>query len=168
MTSDHEPTTTRSPDPGISSMDRISRIEGRVNLIALVALAALVTVIAGYASPGATTLRAEKFELVSTSGEVLATLEASDENGTGLFVRDNSGRVRISISHSPDETALFIKDAHGDTRLGAAQFGHGGVGLALHGDEMKGAAVMYLSNRKGSFRVFDENGTVVKQITADK
>ena len=41
------------------------------------------------------------------------------------------------------------------------------IRVALHGDEMKGAAVMYLSNRKGSFRVFDENGAVVKQIAAD-
>ena len=34
-----------------------------------------------------------KAEMTQTSGEVLATLEATDEDGTGLSLRDDSGRV---------------------------------------------------------------------------
>jgi hypothetical protein len=143
---------------------RMKHLERRINLVGVSGLIVFAIAIVGYTLPTNETVRAERFELVSTDGTLLATLETNEQGATGLFVRDDSGRVRISISNSHEEAALFIKDAAGDTRLGAAQFSHGGVGLALHGDQMKGAAVMYLSNRKGSFRLFDENGTVVNQI----
>jgi hypothetical protein len=59
-------------------------------------------------------------------------------------VVDDTGLVRIELRHDSTETDLFIQDAAGHTRLGAAQFAQGGGGSALHGPEAKGAAVLYL------------------------
>jgi hypothetical protein len=76
---------------------------------------------------------------------------------------DSTGRVRIDIRHDSTETGLFIIDEAGSTRLGAAQFAHGGGGVALHGPDMKGAAVLYLKGR-GSLTFYDETGMVVNQF----
>jgi hypothetical protein len=76
---------------------------------------------------------------------------------------DSSGRVRIDLRHDSTETGLFVMDEAGNTRLGIAQFAHGGGGIALHGPDMKGAAVLYLKDR-GSLTFYDESGVVVSQF----
>ncbi|KPJ92099.1 MAG: hypothetical protein AMS18_08095 [Gemmatimonas sp. SG8_17] len=78
-------------------------------------------------------------------------------------VVDDSGLVRIELRHDSTETGLFIRDVAGDTRLGAAQFAHGGGGFALHGPEAKGAAVLYLKGA-GSLTFFDSSGTVTTRV----
>lgn len=51
----------------------------------------------------------------------------------------------------------------GDTRLGAAQFAHGGGGYALHGPGGRGAAVLYLSG-DGSLTIYDAEGGVTARF----
>lgn len=50
----------------------------------------------------------------------------------------------------------------GDTRIGVAQFAHGGGGFALHGPEAKGAAVLYLKER-GTLTFYGDEGGVTRQ-----
>ncbi|KPJ86392.1 MAG: hypothetical protein AMS18_15690 [Gemmatimonas sp. SG8_17] len=76
---------------------------------------------------------------------------------------DGSGHVRIDLRHDTTETGLFILDESGGTRIGVAQFAHGGGGFALHGPDMKGAAVLYLKGQ-GSLTFYDETGEVTHRI----
>lgn len=80
-----------------------------------------------------------------------------------IQIVDDSGRVRMDLRHDSTETGLFILDGTGTTRVGAAQFAHGGGGFALHGPEAKGAAVLYLRGR-GSLTFYDERGEVVGRV----
>jgi len=80
-----------------------------------------------------------------------------------IRVVDDEGRVRIDLRHDDTETGVFIMDEAGDTRLGAAQFAHGGGGYALHGPEGRGAAVLYLRG-DGSLTVYDEAGAVTARF----
>ena len=72
---------------------------------------------------------------------------------------DADDRVRIDLRHDDEETGLFIMDDEGDTRLGAAQFAHGGGGYALHGPGGRGAAVLYLRG-EGSLTMYEDDGTI--------
>ena len=65
--------------------------------------------------------------------------------------------------HSQEQSALLLKDESGNTRVGAAQFAHGGGGFALHGTDMKGAAVLY-HKRGGSLSFFDTLGSLTTRI----
>ena len=77
---------------------------------------------------------------------------------------DDQGRVRIDLRHDAEETGMFILDDAGDTRVGAAQFAHGGGGYALHGPGGRGAAVLYLKG-EGSLTMYDEDGEVVARFS---
>jgi hypothetical protein len=59
------------------------------------------------------------------------------------------------------------RDDAGDTRLGAAQFAHGGGGYALHGPKMKGAAVLYLAG-EGSLSMYDPEGIRTARFPAQE
>jgi hypothetical protein len=72
---------------------------------------------------------------------------------------------RVALLHEADTDGLFVMDAEGTTRIGVAQFSHGGGGFALHGPESKGAAVLYLKG-DGSLRFFDQEGAVTNQVLA--
>jgi hypothetical protein len=76
---------------------------------------------------------------------------------------DAEGRVRIDLRHDDEETGLFILDDEGVTRLGAAQFAHGGGGYALHGPGGRGAAVLYLKG-DGSLTLYDDQGSVTARF----
>lgn len=76
---------------------------------------------------------------------------------------DADDRVRIDLRHDEEETGLFILDDAGDTRLGAAQFAHGGGGYALHGSGGRGAAVLYLKG-DGSLTMYDPDGAVTARF----
>jgi hypothetical protein len=76
---------------------------------------------------------------------------------------DGEGRVRIDLRHDDEETGMFILDDDGDTRLGAAQFAHGGGGYALHGPGGRGAAVLYLRG-DGSLTMYDTDGAVTARF----
>lgn len=82
-----------------------------------------------------------------------------------IQVVDADDRVRIDLRHDDEETGMFILDDDGDTRLGAAQFAHGGGGYALHGPGGRGAAVLYLRG-EGSLTMYEPDGTVEARFPA--
>lgn len=145
--------------------EQVRRLERQNRLLRIAfVIVVLIVVVAANLLPSEEVVRANRFELVDPSGRVRTTLEMSDDGNVGLFVMDDSSRVRLSATHGPDETALFIRDRAGETRVGAAQFAHGGGGFALHGEGLKGATVLYMKNGKGSLRHFDEQGNVTFQV----
>ncbi len=95
---------------------------------------------------------------------VLAAAAAPDQvvdeiRAHRIRIVDADERVRIDLRHDDEETGMFILDDVGDTRLGAAQFAHGGGGYALHGPGGRGAAVLYLRGA-GSLTMYEDDGTV--------
>ena len=78
---------------------------------------------------------------------------------------DGTGQVWMDLHHDSSETALFILDADHATRVGVAQFAHGGGGVALHGPGGRGAAVLYLKG-EGSVSFFDSTGTRTARFPA--
>lgn len=91
------------------------------------------------------------------SGEAVPVVDLVRARGFELVDRD--GRVRAELRHDAEETGLFVMDETGTTRLGAAQFAHGGGGFALHGPESRGAAVLYLKG-DGTLTFFDAGGEI--------
>ncbi len=83
-----------------------------------------------------------------------------------LQLLDDAGRVRMDLRHDATETGLFIMDDAGRTRIGVAQFAHGGGGFALHGPDMKGAAVLYLKDT-GSLSIYDSSGAVTARFPSE-
>lgn len=131
-------------------------------LLGSVVILALV-LIAGRASESGI-VRAQSIQLISEDGRVLAELSGQDGNA-GLYLKDSEGMNRAAFFHAVDATGLYIMDSDGVTRVGIAQFAHGGGGVALHGQDSKGAAVLYLKG-EGSLRFFDSEGEVTNQVTA--
>lgn len=120
------------------------------------------------ASGGPAVIRASSIQLVDENDNVRAELSLKND-AVGLYLKDQDGNDRLSTIHNAEATGLFVNDDHGTTRIGISQFAHGGGGVALHGPESKGAAVLYLKD-EGSLRFFDADGKVVNQLvaTADK
>lgn len=143
---------------------RIARLERLNRVLVTVAASVLLLLIAAAAGTTGTTIRATAFHLVDADGVVRAELAFRD-GSPGLFLKDNAGVDRLAAVHDPDGTGLSINDGSGTTRIGVVQFAHGGGGVALHGAESKGAAVLYFKN-EGSLRFFDHEGEITNEITA--
>lgn len=129
---------------------------GAVVILVLVGIASLVS--------ERHVLRAQSIQLVSENGDVLAELAVQD-GSPGFYLKDDKGMNRAALYHAADGTGLYIMDAKGVTRIGIAQFAHGGGGIALHGQDSKGAAVLYFKD-EGSLRFFDSEGAITNQLTA--
>ncbi len=138
---------------------RIARL-GRANrvLFGLAALAVLLALVAAGGEPRA--LSASSIGLEDADGTVRAEL-ALREGNPGLFIEDASGADRVALFHDDDASGLYMRDESGVTRIGIAQFAHGGV--ALHGPESKGAAVLYFEHA-GSLRFSDAGDAVLGQL----
>ena len=142
---------------------RLKRAEQRVIVLG----AALILVVAGffyllYRPAGA--ISATSLEIVDNTGAVVALL-GQREGRTGLFLVDENAMPRVSVFHAEDADGLYVDDSQGDTRIGVAQFAHGGGGLALHGPESRGAAVLYYKN-EGSLRFYDADGAVMREFSS--
>lgn len=111
-------------------------------------------------------VRARSLTLVNGSDQTYAELKMT-EDGPGLFLRDPGGVARLSLVHNEDETALYIRDADDQVRIGVAQFAHGGGGVALHGEAARGAAVLYFKEQ-GSLTFYDLDGNVVTRIPSSE
>jgi hypothetical protein len=120
---------------------RVHRLE-RVNVVLSLGLGAVLAMVlvAAVSDTAVDEVRAERIQLV-----------------------DAEGRVRIDLRHDAEETGLFILDEAGDTRVGAAQFAHGGGGYALHGPGGRGAAVLYLRG-EGSLTMYEADGAVAARF----
>ena len=141
---------------------RTSDLEARVrslettNRILVVAVAlVIVGAASGFGLPGAVERAAD------SGAQVIDQIQARR-----IQLVDAEGRVRIDLRHDNEETGLFIMDDAGDTRLGAAQFAHGGGGYALHGPGGRGAAVLYLRG-DGSLTMYDADGNVTARFAGE-
>lgn len=167
------PLAPPSPDPahadsGAAIADlarRLRRVE-RVNRGLAVALgAALVAGAVGLRAPSAppTEITARRIRMIDANDRVRAELGIDADGSAGLFVKDPEGVLRAAVVHDAAQTGLLVMDARGVVRLGAAQFAHGGGGFALHGEESRGAAVLYLKDRAGSMTFYDPDGGVIER-----
>ncbi len=115
-------------------------------------------------SPARTIIQTSALQLKDANNQIRAGLEVI-EGVPNFYLTDEKGNKRFIVSHSNEATQLFMNDAQGTTRVGIAQFSHGGGGFALHGEHSKGAAVLYFKE-KGSLRFFDEQGKTTNQVLA--
>ncbi len=143
---------------------RVVRLERTVRGLLLLIVAGLAFVVLSAAS-GPNVLSAGAFQLVDEEGAVLGEFAIADGLPV-LHLKDESGVDRVSLFHNSEGSGLYVADADSVTRIGVAQFAHGGGGVALHGPESKGAAVLYLKGA-GSLRFFDSEGTVTNQVLAE-
>lgn len=128
--------------------------------IAGVALAASLAAWAQGTAPDA--IRSRSFELVDAREQVRGRLTML-AGGPSLVLLDTAGVERVSLRHDGEATALYLKDSAGDTRVGVAQFAHGGGGVALHGPRARGAAVLYHKDR-GTLTFYGADGTVIQRL----
>lgn len=143
-------------------LKRLERLTAMLAVVLIVAIAGL-----GYLLLRPShTLRAQALEIIDVKGNVVAVLGQNDGR-TGLFLLDENSIPRVSIFHADDADGLYIDDAGGVTRIGVAQFEHGGGGVALHGPESRGAAVLYFKD-SGSLRIFDAQGNVAREVSASQ
>ena len=142
---------------------RVKRLEQQNFYLRMFVIMGCCVILMAAASPIKES-KASAFMLTDQNGMVRAELAIKD--GTvGLFILDEQGNQRLSAIHDHEETGLFIKDEAGTSRIGVAQFAHGGGGVALHGENSKGAAVLYFKE-SGSLRFFNDTGEVTNQLTA--
>jgi hypothetical protein len=140
---------------------RIARLERRNRIYqALLLAAAAIGLMAVTTNDG--TLRARSFELVSEDGSIRASLGLHEGNPV-FMLNDENGVERLKLFYEPDATGIYVLDEESTPRIGIAQFSHGGGGVALHGPQSKGAAVLYL-RETGSLRFFDTDGEVTTQV----
>lgn len=142
---------------------RIAKLERTVRFLVL-AICVSVAAIALVAAAGPSSSRASGFQLIAEDGIVRAELILEDGQPV-LNLKDENGVDRVALFHRAEASGLYVSDAEGVTRIGVAQFAHGGGGVALHGPDSKGAAVLYLKNT-GSLRFFDGEGKVTNQVLA--
>jgi hypothetical protein len=146
---------------------RVARLE-KTNRRLLIMLTFLTVVTAAVLLLGAARQApiqiGSKFQLLDETGAVRAEL-ALRNGQPGFYLRDEKGVERVSLFHQADGSGLHVGDAQGVTRIGVVQFAHGGGGVALHGPESRGAAVLYFKN-SGSLRLFDADGRVTDAVPA--
>ena len=140
---------------------RLKRAERRVTVLGVALFVALV-VFSILLYRTSNTLRTSSLEVVDTQGNIVALLDQRDGR-TGLFLMDEKSTPRVSVFHADDTDGIYVDDDQGVTRIGVAQFAHGGGGFALHGPESRGAAVLYYKNA-GSLRFFDTDGKVIQEV----
>jgi len=124
---------------------RIHRLERRQRSFVILGLAVSILLLAAGRrdqSPTQDVVRAKRLQLV-----------------------DATGHVWIDLRHDSAETGLFVLDDAGDTRIGVAQFAHGGGGVALHGPAARGAAVLYLKGG-ASLTFYDSTGQATTRLPA--
>ena len=137
------------------------------NFIALAVslLALLLATINSYKHASNTqNLTVRQIQIVDGDGNIRASVSAAD-NQPSIRLRDASGQDRLALISDDQQSALLIYDAEGTVRLGASQFDHGGGGFALHGENSRGAAVLYLK-QQGRLTFYDEDGGIIKNIKA--
>ncbi len=136
---------------------RLRRLHVAFGLVACLLLAAALS-----APDPDGPLRTTDLQLVDSNGVLLARL-APASGGAALTLFDPSGRTRLRLQHDTAETALYLYDPTDVIRVGLAQFAHGGGGLALHGPESRGAAVLYFKGR-GTLTFYGDSGDRLYQI----
>ena len=83
---------------------------------AIGALVAIAVMGAAETEQTSTTVRAERFEVVDQAGKVVATLDATGEEGPGLTLLDAAGKTRIWLNVTKDGPGLTLYDSAGKER----------------------------------------------------
>ena len=149
-----------------NSLEKRMRSIERRNMVILAGFCifGLLLLVAGTSQKGnPETVTCLQLRVVDSSGSTIAMIGEDADGSRGLFIYDDEGRLRLTTIHDAEQSAIYILDSVGTTRIGIAQFAHGGGGVALHGADSKGATVLYHKG-EGSLRLFDEEGTVVHQF----
>lgn len=151
-------------------METIEQLNSKLSQLALtnkILLVLLVALVFGSANALQSTnsIQASSIQIVDSDGKLVAELGVRD-GSPGLYIFDDTGTIRASVFHSEAATGLYVNDEEAVTRIGIAQFSHGGGGVALHGPKSKGGAVLYLK-QTGSLRFFDNEGNVTNQVLAN-
>lgn len=158
----------REKVPAIELATRVGQLESaNRRLWAAFCAAVCLLFVAATRSPQPPELISTRsLEIVDGAGNVQARLAATPE-GPELQLLDTDGIARASLGHGVEGTALYLRDAQGTTRVGVAQFAHGGGGFALHGEEAKGGAVLYLKSGKGTLTFYGADGNVVSRVPGE-
>jgi hypothetical protein len=150
--------TTQELDSKIKRLER-----NNFYLMAIIAISLTMAVVNYFYS--SKSISSESIQLVNQQGKVIAGI--SSTNGeTGFYILDNESKKRLSLFYSEQATGLYIKDSTEATRIGIAQFSHGGGGVALHGENSEGATVMY-HKKNGRLSFYDQQGVVTNEVSAD-
>lgn len=108
-------------------------------------------------------VRAERLEIVDPEGRARIVVGLDEHGSAGVMVNDSDGEARVTLLHDSEGSALFIRDAEGTIRIGVAQFADGGGGVALHGPDSRGAAVLHYQEA-GSLTFYDAEGEPTLRI----
>jgi hypothetical protein len=111
-------------------------------------------------------IRTKHFELVDDKGRVRIEMKMADGNPV-FAIKDENGKDRVIVFHEPKATGVYLKDAEQHTRVGLAQFPHGG-GVAMHGEKGKHSAVYVLLNNKPRLAVYDDKGNLTNHWPVKK
>jgi len=119
---------------------------------------------AGKQVPVAKVLRAERFEVVDSSGKVRAALETLPDGSPGLTLRDKDGQMRAWLSLLPDGSpGLTLRDKDGQMRAGLL-LSNGSPGLSLWGKDGKGGAMLAVrADGSPELALYDKDGRLVWQ-----
>ncbi|MBX3095257.1 MAG: hypothetical protein KF812_00180 [Fimbriimonadaceae bacterium] len=140
---------------------RLKQLELQNRLLATVLIVSVLFFVLGFVRvPGV--VQGSAFQLVDEGGRVRAEIGLV-EGAPEIKLMDLDGQERVRLWTDADTTGLFLNDAKGTTRIGVAQFAHGGGGVALHGEDSKGATVLYHKGT-GSLRFIDTNGVVTDEF----
>lgn len=144
---------------------RLKRLERQNRLQMLVILGFFALLIYGSIPVGEenTTIRCQRLEVLDENNQLVAALGIDADGSRGLFIHDPNDHLRLAAVQDPNQSAFYIFDTTGTVRIGIAQFAHGGGGIALHGENSKGAAVLYYKDG-GSLSFYDTEGKITSRI----
>lgn len=157
----------RLSDPA-SLRRRLEKLEKRQRWMIILpcGMAAVILIAAASPSPSRSeVIEARSFRLVDRQGAVRAELTIASDGAAGLLIHDEEQRVRVSLTHDDNQSALFFTDDAGQVRVGVAQFAHGGGGVALHGPHGKGSTALYHKG-KGSLTFYGDDGDVMRRVAS--
>lgn len=140
---------------------QLNRISSRVVIVMF--LAALSVSCASQRSTS-DVVQARSIQMVDAEGCVRVEIGIDADGSAGLFLYDSEGRTRACLIHDPSQSALYLFDDQNVIRVGAAQFAHGGGGLAIHGEKSQGSSVLYQKDGVGSLIFRDPDGKVIDRV----
>jgi hypothetical protein len=108
-------------------------------------------------------IRVRSLLLVDDGGAVRASLRIFPD-GPRLELLNEDGVARVQLGHGTEETALYLADGTGTTRVGIAQFRHGGGGLAVHGEASAGATALCMADGRARLTFCGTDGAVAGQV----
>jgi hypothetical protein len=144
---------------------RLKHLEWQNRLQMIFILGLVVFLIYGSSPQGEENMivRCERLEVVDGDGHLVAVLGIDADGSRGLFIHDQRDHLRLAAVQDPSQSAFYVFDTTGTVRIGVAQFAHGGGRVALHGENSKGAAVLYYKDG-GSLIFYDTEGKITSRI----